>query len=93
MRSYIPPRDTELGQWVGNFSALITASPGTYGLLAGDAAAIAAYANAFTGALAVVNNPATKTKATVANKDGAKATMLEIVRPYAMQVRNNLTGR
>lgn len=89
MGSYIPSRDAELGQWVTNFSTLITASPGTYGLLAGDAAAIAAYVTAFTGALAVVNNPATKTKATVAAKDGARAAMLDIVRPYAQQVRNN----
>src|SRR6185436_1212661 len=64
-------------------------SPGTYGLTAGDATSIATYASAFNNALAVVNNPATKTKATVATKDGAKAAMLDIVRPYAIQVRNN----
>src|SRR5438046_3013565 len=89
MGSYIPTRDAELGQWVGNFSTLISASPATYGLVAGDAAAIAGYVNAFVAALTVVNNPATKTKATVAAKDGAKAAMLDIVRPYAQQVRNN----
>src|SRR5947207_5207711 len=88
-RSYLPSRDAELGQWVTNFSTLITASPGTYGLLAGDAGSIAAYVNAFNSALAVVANPATKTRATVAGKDGAKAAMLDIVRPYAIQVRNN----
>ena len=89
MASYILSRDAELGQWVTNFSTLISASPGTYGLVAGDAATIATYVNAFTTALAVVNNPATRTMATVANKDGAKAAMLEIVRAYALQVRNN----
>jgi hypothetical protein len=86
---YLPSRDAELGQWATNFSTLISASPPTYGLAAGDATTIAAYVNAFTAALAVVNNPATKTKATVANKDGARAAMLDIVRPYAIQVRNN----
>jgi hypothetical protein len=89
MASYIPQRDSDLGQWMGNFSTLITASPGVYGLTAGDATTIATYVNAFSAALAVVNNPATKTKATVATKDGAKAAMLDIVRPYAIQVRNN----
>src|SRR5438874_13150429 len=74
--SYLPAREAELGQWVTNFSTLITASPGSYGLLAGDAASIAAYVNAFNSALAVVANPATKTRATVAAKDGAKAAML-----------------
>jgi hypothetical protein len=86
---YIPSRDAELGQWAANFSTLMSASPGMYGLLAGDAATIATYVGAFTSALAVVNNPATKTRATVAGKDGARAAMLDIVRGYAMQVRNN----
>lgn len=90
MASYIPTRDTELGAWAGNFSTLVSASPGSYGLTAGDATTIATYVNAFTAALGVVNNPATKSKATVAAKDGAKAAMLDIVRPYAQQVRNNL---
>lgn len=89
MSSYIPSRDADLGQWAANFSTLVSASPALYGLTAGDAATIATYVNAFTAALAVVNNPATKTKATVANKDGAKAAMLDIVRPYAITVRNN----
>ena len=88
MGSYLPAREAELGQWVTNFSTLISASPGTYGLVAGDASTIATYSSAFTSALAVVNNPATKTRATVAAKDGAKAAMLDIVRAYAMQVRN-----
>ena len=89
MADYLPRRDPELGQWAANFSALITAAPTTYGLVAGDASTIATYVSAFTSALAVVNNPATKTKATVAAKDGAKAAMLDIVRGYAQQVRNN----
>ena len=86
---YIPTRDAELGQWAANFSTLVSASPGTYGLVAGDATTIATYVGAFTSALAVVNNPATKTRATVAAKDGARAAMLDIVRGYAQQVRNN----
>ena len=39
---YIPARNANLIAWAANFSTLITASPGTYGLLAGDATAIAA---------------------------------------------------
>ena len=52
MASYIPSRDAELGQWWTNFSTLISGSPGTYGLVAGDAANIATYVNVFTTALA-----------------------------------------
>lgn len=39
--------------------------------------------------MAVVNNLATKTRAMAAAKDGARAAILEIVRRYAQQVRNN----
>lgn len=87
--SYIPLRDSDLGQWAANFSTLISSSPASYGLTAGDASAIATYVNAFNAALTVVNNPGTKTAASVATKDGCKAAMLDIIRPYAMQVRNN----
>ena len=89
MADYIPSRDANLADWMNNFSTLITGSPGTYALTAGDATTIATYVSAFVNALTVVSNPATKTRATVAAKDGAKAAMLDIVRPYAQQVRAN----
>ncbi len=89
-KSYLPVRDNDLGQWAQNFSQLLLASPASYGLTPADGAAIASYVSAFTAALAAVNNPATRTIASVATKDGAKAAMLATVRPYAMQIRNNL---
>lgn len=87
--SYIPTRDANLADWANNFATTIAASPASYGLVAGDATTISAYVNAFVSALSVVSNPATKTIATVASKDGAKAAMLGIVRPYAQQIKSN----
>lgn len=87
--SYIPPKDTDLGDWADNFSALITALPATYGLLAGDATAIAAVVDPFLAALAVATTPSTRTKVTVAAKDDAKFAMLSVVRTYAQRVVTN----
>lgn len=86
---YIPPKDADLATWADNFSTLITASPATYGLLAGDAAAIAAVVDPFEAAYTAAVNPSTRTKPSVAAKDAAKAAMLAVVRPYAIQVRDN----
>ena len=47
---YIPVKDADLANWLDNFSALITASPATYGLVAGDAVAIAAQVAAWDAA-------------------------------------------
>lgn len=86
---YIPTKDADLSTWAANFSALITTSPGTYGLVSGDAVAIAAQNSAFQAAYALVTSPSTKTPTTVAAKDTAKITMLATIRPYAQQISLN----
>jgi len=86
---YIPPKDAILVTWALNFAALITATPATYGLVAGDATTINGVVNAFSAAYTIAIDPPTRTKPTVAAKDAAKADMLAVVRPYAIQVRNN----
>lgn len=87
---YIPTRDSVLLLWAQNFSSLITANPTMYGLGTGDATTIAGYTSAYSAALTTAVDPSTKTKASVAAKDSAKATMLVTLRPYAQQIKNNL---
>jgi hypothetical protein len=86
---YIPNKDSLFDNWINNFADLITASPATYGLTGGDAATIQAQADAWSAAYALAINPATRTKPTVADKDAARAAALSIIRPYAIQIRNN----
>lgn len=87
--SYIPPRDADLNNWANNFATLITASPGTYGLVSGDAVAIAAVVASWNAAYAIAINPPTRTPVAVSNKNAARVTMLATLRPYAQQVANN----
>lgn len=89
MRGYIPTRDTDLGHWVRNFATLIAASPATYGLVTGDADAITALVDDFTGLLEAAIDPSTRTRASVSAKDTAKVAMLEVLRPYAQRIKNN----
>jgi hypothetical protein len=86
---YIPPKDADFANWLANFSTMITASPATYGLTAGDATTIAAQDTAFQAAYTLAVNPSTRTPATVAAKDAAKVTALGVVRPYAQRIANN----
>lgn len=87
--SYIPARDADFALWSANFSALISATPATYGLTAGDATTIAAANASFQAAYLLVTSPTTKTAATVQAKNVAKATTLATERPYAQRIAAN----
>lgn len=86
---YIPARDAAAAAWGTNFAALIAADPPAYGLTAGNAADITTATGDFTTALATATNPGTRTPATVAAKDGARAAMENVCRPFAMQIQAN----
>lgn len=86
---YIPSKDADLANWADNFSTLLTAAPTTYGLVTGDATAVATVVNAFLAAYSTAINPSTKTPVTVAAKDVAKIDMLTTVRPYAINISLN----
>lgn len=86
---YIPAKDALFAAWIDNFSTLITASPPTYGLVAGDATAIATVTAAWDVAYALVTSPTTKTAATVSQKDTAKITALGTIRPYSQNIALN----
>ena len=86
---YIPPQDGAFDGWLLNFSTLITANPTDYGLVAGDATAIAAQYTAFNAAYVAATDPVTRTPVTVAAKDTARFAAEAVVRPYAQQVAND----
>lgn len=86
---YIPAKDAQFGNWIDNFSALITANPATYGLVAGDATAIAGVTAAWDAAYALVTSPMTKTPNTVSAKNVAKINALATVRPYSQAISLN----
>lgn len=86
---YIPAPDSAFALWLANFSAKITAAPTTYGLVSGDATAIAAVATPFATAFAVATDPATRTSSTIATKDTARANAELTVRPYAVRISLN----
>ena len=86
---YIPAKDASLNSWSANFSTLITASPATYGLVSGDASAIATVVAEWAAAYALVVSPTTKTASTVSAKNIAKIALLATVRPYAQQISLN----
>jgi hypothetical protein len=86
---YIPNKDAALDTFATNFSALITAAPATYGLVAGDATTIAGVRLTFHTAYLAATNGATRGPSTITVKDAAKVNMLATIRPYAQQIANN----
>lgn len=86
---YIPDKQEDQATWALNFTTKITASPTTYGLIAGDATAIAAAVNPFLAALTVATTPATRTAVTVNTKDTTRANMLAVCRSYSQQIVKN----
>jgi hypothetical protein len=90
MPDYLPRGDIPLRNWARNFSALITASPGAYGLMASDAATIAAAVGLYAAALVAAIEPSTRTAPAVAGKNAKRAAMKITLRRYAQWIKLNL---
>jgi len=86
---YLPAPDADFENWFANFSGLITTSPTTYGLVVGDATAIAASYTAWNTAYLAATNPATRTSPTVAAKTAQRISSEAVIRPYATQISRN----
>lgn len=86
---YIPAKDANFNNWIINFSTLLTASPTTYGLVAGDATAVAAVTAAWTAAYLLATNPSTRTPVTVSDKDAARIAAESLIRPLAVSISLN----
>jgi hypothetical protein len=86
---YIPPQIAAFANWIANFSALLTAAPTTYGLVAGDATIVAGVAGDFAVAYALSSVPATRTAPTIADTEAARNAAIATIRPYAVQISRN----
>ena len=86
----IPTKEADLYNWADNFSTLLTANPTTYGLVAGDATAVAAVVTPFKTAFDAASDPGTRTQALVGTKDAAKDAMLAVIRPYYRMIQANV---
>lgn len=87
--SYIPAKDSQYQVWLLNFSTLITASPGTYGLLAADATTIAAAYTAWNTAYLAATNGTTRGPTTIQAKNVQRINSQATARPYSQQIANN----
>ena len=88
-RSYLPASLAAVAIWADNFSTLISANPGLYGLSAGDAAAIATPTNTFDNAYAISQVPATRTPVTVAATQAARNALTSVIRTYGRIISSN----
>lgn len=86
---YIPPKQADTALWMANFSALLTANPTDFGLIAADATSVDGVNTTFQAAYLVATDPSTRTAPTVAAKDVALASSLAVIRPYAVQISQN----
>lgn len=87
--SYIPAKDSQFAVWLLNFSTLLSASPGTYGLVSADATAVASVQSAWQTAYNAATDGSTRGPATISAKNVARVNALAVVRPYAQQIANN----
>lgn len=87
--SYIPATDADFNNWIVNFSTLLTAAPTTYGLVAGDATAVAAVTLTWTTAYPLATDPSTRTSVTIAAKDAARIAATSLIRPLAVSISLN----
>jgi hypothetical protein len=89
MADFLPKSDPGLRDWTQNFSKLIAAHPGAYGLTPSDAAALAGVVGSFAEALRLATDRTTRTMGAVAGKNSARAAMLDTVRYYARVIKTN----
>src|SRR4051794_25789475 len=87
MADFIPTKDADLKPFAVNMSAKITLAPTTYGLVAGDATALATLVTGFSSAYDVAVNPTTRTKGTVAAKDTARTILVADIRSLARRIQ------
>jgi len=89
MSSYIPSEEEAALAWMTVFAAGLTNHSAVYMVSAADALAVTNAVNAFGDALAITQDPATKTKVTVAAKDDARVSAEQICRQFAMLIKEN----
>lgn len=86
---YIPATDVGFRDWLVNFDALTAVNFAAYGITSGQATDITNVTAAYVAALTAATDPSTRTPATIAAKNTAKADALVLVRPIAQQIKAN----
>jgi hypothetical protein len=91
-RSWLPLKDQDLRAFCQAFVATITPAPATYGLVVGDVTLVTTQTTSYANALALVDEPSTKTRVSVAAKQMARHTLMTTMRNLYKKVRAaNLT--
>lgn len=86
---YIPAPDADFRTWAESFRDGINADPGKYFLTTTDATTITSVVDDFVDKLTISSNEMTRTKVTIADKDDARVTCEELLRQYAIDIKNN----
>lgn len=87
--SYLPQKLSTFAVWFLNFASLITATPTTYGVTAGDAASIQASYDDFAAKYAISTSPTTRSPTTVQDTVTARNTSVQIIRAYGRLILAN----
>jgi hypothetical protein len=80
MATVPPTKDSELEPWSANLGSVIQPTPSLFNMTAAQATAYVAAAALFASKRAVSIDPATRTKASIQDKDAAKASLLDLSR-------------
>ena len=88
---WLDTSDGPLLTFATDFSSKVTATPTAFSLTAGDATSLASLVSGFSTALAAANDPATRTKVTVAAKQTAKILLVADIRALAKRVQASPT--
>lgn len=86
--NYLPTREAELLVWAQNFKDKLVGSPAAYGLTEAQVEPVNDAFGEFQTALAMTQNPATRTKPNIATKNNFKKAMLESIRLTVGTIQN-----
>jgi hypothetical protein len=86
MATVPPENDQALAVWTDNFSTRIGLTPTVFDLTAAQATAYAAARLAFVNALGICDDPGTRTKSAIAQRNALKAVLLTMTRQLLAQV-------
>ena len=83
---YIPSEDAQFRTYAENFSGALSSNPALYMCTPAQAASVQSVTDNFVAALAVSSNEATRTKATIIEKEDKRSICENLIRQYAMLI-------
>ncbi len=86
--SYIPASDEGFRTWGETFATNISADPGKFLMTPAQAASVQAAVDDFVAKLAISSNEATRTRATIIEKDDARSIAETLCRQYAILIKD-----